>query len=225
MEQQDIKNILKEHKLRTTSTRIAVLTTLFTTKRPLSHSEMVQELNEEFLLQIRYVNVRETQDNYFPLDDCGDMLDEVSEYWTSTPLNTLQNAMLTLNQAEEVFDKGFFLNKEALAKIIDSNNLDIDDETGEKPININNKSSKNIVILDVSGSDQKYELIDQLNSGNPIISDFKKLNSTNVEETLEFEFINGGVYALDASKQKLSDSMYLFSPKEINIENQGEDIK
>lgn len=153
----------------------------------------------------------------------GDNTEIYEEF--SRALNTLQNAMLILNQAEEVFDKGFFLNKEALAKIIDSNNLDIDDETGEKPININNKSSKNIVILDVSGSDQKYELIDQLNSGNPIISDFKKLNSTNVEETLEFEFINGGVYALDASKQKLSDSMYLFSPKEINIENQGEDIK
>ena len=124
-----------------------------------------------------------------------------------------------------VFDKGFFVNKEALAKIIDYNKSDIDEETGEKSINLKNKSSKNIVILDVSGSDQKYELIDQLNNGNPIISDFKKLNSNNVEDTLEFEFINGGVYALEASKEKLSDSMYIFSPKEINIENQVEEKK
>ena len=51
----------------------------------------MQELNEEFFLQIRYINVREAQDNYFPFDDCADMLDEVSEYWTSAPLNTLQS--------------------------------------------------------------------------------------------------------------------------------------
>ena len=143
----------------------------------------------------------------------------------SRALNTLQKAHLSLNQAEMVFDKGFFVNKEALAKIIDYNKSDIDEETGEKSINLKNKSSKNIVILDVSGSDQKYELIDQLNNGNPIISDFKKLNSNNVEDTLEFEFINGGVYALEASKEKLSDSMYIFSPKEINIENQVEEKK
>ena len=74
------------------------------------------------------------------------------------------------------------------------------------------------MILDVSENDQKYEIINQLNNGSSIISDFKKLGEKNIEKTLEFEFISGGIYALQASKEKLSDSMYLFSPKEINID-------
>ena len=51
----------------------------------------MQELDEEVLLQARYINVRETQDNYYNLNDCSDMLDELGEYWTEAPLNTLLN--------------------------------------------------------------------------------------------------------------------------------------
>ena len=51
----------------------------------------MQELDEEVLLQARFINVRETQDNYYNLNDCSDMLDELGEYWTEAPLNTLLN--------------------------------------------------------------------------------------------------------------------------------------
>jgi len=49
------------------------------------------ELEEEVLLQAKYVDVRENEDNYYNLNDCSDMLDELGDYWTSNPLNTLQN--------------------------------------------------------------------------------------------------------------------------------------
>ena len=49
------------------------------------------ELDEEVLLQAKYINVREFEDNYFGLNDCSDMLTELGDYWTSNPLNTLQN--------------------------------------------------------------------------------------------------------------------------------------
>lgn len=48
MNQQEIRTLLKEHKLRATSTRLAVLHTLSHAKRPLSHSEMVQELKKTY---------------------------------------------------------------------------------------------------------------------------------------------------------------------------------
>ena len=51
----------------------------------------MQELDEEVLLQARYINVRESEDNYYNLNDCADMLDELGDYWTSNPLNTLQS--------------------------------------------------------------------------------------------------------------------------------------
>ena len=49
------------------------------------------ELDEEVLLQAKYINVREFEDNYFDLNDCSDMLTELGDYWTSNPLSTLQN--------------------------------------------------------------------------------------------------------------------------------------
>ena len=51
----------------------------------------MQELDEEVLLQARYINVRESEDNYYNLNDCADMLDELGDYWTTNPLNTLQS--------------------------------------------------------------------------------------------------------------------------------------
>ncbi|MAA79909.1 MAG: hypothetical protein CL916_11685 [Deltaproteobacteria bacterium] len=46
MNQEEIRSLLKDYKLRATSTRMAVLNVLIHVKRPLSHSEMVQELKD-----------------------------------------------------------------------------------------------------------------------------------------------------------------------------------
>ena len=48
MNQQEIRSLLKDYQLRATSTRIAVLRVLNHVRRPLSHSEMVQELKETY---------------------------------------------------------------------------------------------------------------------------------------------------------------------------------
>ena len=38
-------------------------------------------------LQARYINVWEIVDNYDPLNDCSEMLDEMPNYWTNPPFN------------------------------------------------------------------------------------------------------------------------------------------
>lgn len=48
MTQQEIRNTLKNLKLRATSARVAVLNVLMNVERPLSHSEMVHELQETY---------------------------------------------------------------------------------------------------------------------------------------------------------------------------------
>ena len=48
MNQQEVRALLQEHKLRATSTRIGVLYTIMHATRPLSHSEMVLELKETY---------------------------------------------------------------------------------------------------------------------------------------------------------------------------------
>ena len=46
MSKQEIRPLLQAHKLRATAARIAVLRAIIHAKRPLSHSEMVQELKD-----------------------------------------------------------------------------------------------------------------------------------------------------------------------------------
>ena len=54
----------------------------------------LNELNDALLLQARYIHVWETSDNYFGLDDCGDMLDELSDYWSSDPFDDIDDVDL-----------------------------------------------------------------------------------------------------------------------------------
>jgi len=54
----------------------------------------LNELNDAVALQARYIHVWETSDNYFGLDDCGDMLDELSDYWSSDPFEDIDDVDL-----------------------------------------------------------------------------------------------------------------------------------
>ena len=47
------------------------------------------ELDNIVFLQARYINVWEIVDNYDALDDCGDMLDEMPNYWNNPPFSDI----------------------------------------------------------------------------------------------------------------------------------------
>jgi hypothetical protein len=49
----------------------------------------MSELNDIVTLQARYINVWEIVDNYDDLNDCGDMLDEMPNYWTNPPFDDI----------------------------------------------------------------------------------------------------------------------------------------
>jgi len=133
-------------------------------------------------------------------------------------ISEILSSQRTLYEADEIYHSELV----DYLKILDNaiNNEKSESISSQKNNgNVSDTSSKDIVILEISDSEQKYKLVDQLNKGNSIISNFKNKSSENdIEKTLDFEFIMGGIYALQASKEKLSNSMYLFSPKEINID-------
>tara|TARA_B100001250_G_scaffold373361_1_gene359447 strand:+ start:8299 stop:11316 length:3018 start_codon:yes stop_codon:yes gene_type:complete len=49
----------------------------------------MSELNDIVTLEARYINVWEVIDNYDDLNDCGDMLDEMPNYWTNPPFDDI----------------------------------------------------------------------------------------------------------------------------------------
>ena len=132
-------------------------------------------------------------------------------------IKQIRNSEKTLYEADEIYHSELVDYLKILDKAINNEDSRLE-SSKKKNENISNKSNNDIVILEISESQQKYELVDQLNKGNSIISNFKNLNNEDVEKTLDFEFILGGVYALQARQEKLSNSMYLFSPKEISID-------
>ena len=129
----------------------------------------------------------------------------------------IRNSEKTLYEADEIYHSELVDYLKILDKAINNEDSRLE-SSKKKNENVSNNSNNDIVILEISESQQKYELVDQLNKGNSIISNFKNLNNEDVEKTLDFEFILGGVYALQARQEKLSNSMYLFSPKEISID-------
>lgn len=49
----------------------------------------MSELDEMVFLQARYINVWEIPDDYDPFNDCGDMLNQMPNYWTNPPFNQI----------------------------------------------------------------------------------------------------------------------------------------
>ncbi len=136
-----------------------------------------------------------------------------------TKLNRLLSSFKELNS---FFEKNLHQINQELSSLIDEDvgtfleNKEIS-SLSKASINETNNINKDIMILKITSENQKYELIDQLIKGASIISDFSKFMGVDNESNSNFEFIMGGVYALKAGKEKLSQSMYLFTPKEINI--------
>ena len=155
------------------------------------------------------------------IDQFENILDKLSFTYEK-----IESTQLELDKAEQQFDSQLVDINKDLVKVVSSistkiptNEYEMIEKT-EPAIDTKSKNkNKDIVILDISENEQKYEVIDQLNNGSSIITNFKKMEPNDAQNTQEFEFICGGIYALQASIEKLSNSMYLFSPKEISIDN------
>tara|TARA_Y100001978_G_C23604213_1_gene390321 strand:+ start:89 stop:934 length:846 start_codon:yes stop_codon:yes gene_type:complete len=200
------------------------------------HSEAIKnEGDPYYILREELTNLRRIKDdfrdlvqkdkesefkNQESLNKTEDILDKLSKTYEK-----IESTQLELDKAEQQFDSQLVDIKKDFVKVVSSisNKIPNYEDENIESIEITqennlNKKNKDIVIFNISEKKHKYELIDKLNNGSPIITNFGKLETDNVENTLEFEFINGGIYALQASIEKLSDSMYLFSPKEIRID-------
>ena len=201
------------------------------------HSEAIKnEGDPYYILREEITKLRRIKDDFRDLVNKNkqselNSLERIDQYENildklSSTYEKIESTQLELDKAEQQFDSQLVDIKKDLVKVVSSISTKIptfeneEIEKTEPAAEINsNRKTKDIVILDISENEQKYEVIDQLNNGSSIITNFKKMEPNDAENTQEFEFICGGIYALQASIEKLSNSMYLFSPKEISIDN------
>jgi cell division inhibitor SepF len=85
----------------------------------------------------------------------------------------------------------------------------------EEGIKVGEESGVKVVVIEPKSFDEAQEIIDDLKSGRPVIINFEDTDRELARRIIDF--ISGGAYALDGSTEKISNYVFLFVPKGVEI--------
>ncbi|SFI16250.1 cell division inhibitor SepF [Tindallia magadiensis] len=84
-----------------------------------------------------------------------------------------------------------------------------------KVVNIHTTSQMKVVIFEPSAYDEVQNIVDNLKNRKPVIVNLETLESDVARKI--FEFLNGAIYALDGSIQKVSSEIFILAPNNVEI--------
>ena len=85
----------------------------------------------------------------------------------------------------------------------------------EEGIEVGEEGGVKVVVIEPKSFDEAQEIIDDLKSGRPVIINFEDTDRELARRIIDF--ISGGAYALDGSTEKISNYVFLFVPKGVEI--------
>lgn len=85
----------------------------------------------------------------------------------------------------------------------------------ENGVVIGEESGVKVVVIEPKSFDEAQEIIDDLRDGRPVIINFEDTDRELARRIIDF--ISGGAYALDGSTEKISNYVFLFVPKGVEI--------
>lgn len=85
----------------------------------------------------------------------------------------------------------------------------------EEGIFVRDESGVKVVVIEPKSFDEAQEIIDDLKDGRPVIINFEDTDRELARRIIDF--ISGGAYALDGSTEKISNYVFLFVPKGVEI--------
>lgn len=85
------------------------------------------------------------------------------------------------------------------------------------------KSGMIITVQEPLGYDEAPLIIDDLRSGKAVVVNFEQLEAS-VKRQI-FDFINGGIYSIDGSIQKVTRDIFVLAPKNIAIDGLKDELK
>ena len=85
----------------------------------------------------------------------------------------------------------------------------------------NAKKEVKIVVLKLFDSNEGEKVIDYLQEGKCVICDFGQFNIDENEIPEEFNFLLGGIYGIKAKKMEIKKGVYIFTPKNISVQNRS----
>lgn len=80
-----------------------------------------------------------------------------------------------------------------------------------------------ITVQEPLGYDEAPLIIDDLRLGKAVVVNFEQLEAS-VKRQI-FDFINGGIYAIDGSIQKVTRDIFVLAPKNVAIDGLKDELK
>ncbi|GAA0231300.1 cell division protein SepF [Metaclostridioides mangenotii] len=88
---------------------------------------------------------------------------------------------------------------------------------GSKIVNLHTANQMKVVIVEPKVYDDAATIADHLKQRRAVIVNLEGLASTEVRKSI-FNFMNGAVYVLDGSIQKVSKSIFILAPNNVDID-------
>lgn len=85
----------------------------------------------------------------------------------------------------------------------------------EEDLIVTDTGKVNVVVIEPRAYDEAQEIIDNLKEGKPVVINFEDTDRELARRIIDF--LSGGAYALDGTTEKISNYVFLFVPKGVEI--------
>lgn len=119
-----------------------------------------------------------------------------------------------LEEEEELFEEEDSLDFPVTTKTKKINN---------KVVNIHTNSNMKIVVHEPLSYDEAPAIVDDLKSRKAVVVNFEQLDVAIKRQI--FDFINGGLYAIEGKIQKITKDIFILAPTNIEIDGLKEELK
>lgn len=92
-----------------------------------------------------------------------------------------------------------------------------------KVVNIHTNSNMKIAVHEPLSYDEAPQIIDDLKSRKAVVVNFEQLE-INIKRQI-FDFINGGIYAVEGKIQKVTKDIFILAPSNIEIDGLKDELK
>lgn len=89
------------------------------------------------------------------------------------------------------------------------------EEGEEENLIVTDSGKVKVVVIEPKAYDEAQEIIDNLKDGKPVVINFEDTDRELARRIIDF--LSGGAYALDGTTEKISNYVFLFVPKGVEI--------
>ncbi len=96
-------------------------------------------------------------------------------------------------------------------------------KSNNKVLNIHTNANMKIVVHEPLSYDEAPGIIDDLKSRKTVVVNLEQLDS--IVKKQIFDFINGGLYAMEGNIQKVTKDIFIFAPSNVEIDGLKDELK